>query len=212
MQRTVRKLPALVVAAMTAVAALGLTGCDSKVGVAAVVDGHRITDSQVASYLTADSQPYTTQDASGGASEIPQRSFVLSVLIQDRLLKKVMQRVPADQLKESDISAETTAELQGHTPAEAAKLSGVIGYSSEFVDKWVRDVVLNNMLSQLVQSGKVSAEKLVDKLSFDVTVSSRYGSWDAKNFSLNSGNSDGLPSFVTLQGSALPAIDTAPAG
>lgn len=206
----VRKLSA--VAAVTALVVLGLTACDSKVGVAAVVDGHRITDSQVAGYLTPDAQPFTEQGSNGGSTQIPQRSFVLNVLIQERLLNKVIKRLPNGGPKESDISQEIKTELQGHTPAEAAKLSGVIGYTPQFVDKWVRDVVLNNVISSLIQQGTVDGHKLLDKLSFDVTVSGRYGSWDAKTYSLQSNRGDGLPGFLTFHGSSLPATDLAPVG
>ena len=44
--------------AVAAVAVLGLTGCDSKIGTAAVVGGHRVSDSDVSQYLTVKAKPF----------------------------------------------------------------------------------------------------------------------------------------------------------
>lgn len=181
-----------------AVGAVALAGCSSKVGVAATYNGHTITDSQVAQYITATVQPVSRQDASGASTQIPARTFVLNVLLQDRLYDKVLDRVPGGHPSESAIQAQIESQLQGHSPDEVAKSAGLVGYTEPFINLYVRDLVINNTLTNLVQSGSVDPNKLLANLHFDVDVSPRYGTWDPSTFSINGAGGAGAPDFVTL--------------
>lgn len=181
-----------------AVGALALAGCSSKVGVAATYDGHSITDSQVAQYITAKVQPVSQQDSSGAVTQIPARTFVLNVMLQDRLYDKVLGRLPGGHPSESSIQAQIQSELQGHSPDEVARSRGLFGFTEPFIDLFVRDLVINNTLTNLVQQGSVDPNKLLKNLHFDVTVSPRYGTWDPSTFSINGTGGAGAPSFVTL--------------
>lgn len=201
------------VVAAAVLAATGLAGCRTNVGVAATVEGHRITESDVNRYITAKSQPLTSTSQSGARESIAARPFVLNILIKARLYTALLKKTPKGVPSSGQLAAATTAALKGRSYRTVAEGLGVKGYTPAFDKLIVGFGVLGGRLDADVQSG-VDVQTLAAKLKFPVSVNPRYGRWDPKGFNLAADSAAGLPSFVTLQpAAAAPAPASAqPAG
>lgn len=202
-----RKLAVLVVAA---VAVTGLTSCTTKVGAAAVVDGHRISDSDVNHYLTAQSVPFSVSSQSGSAQTIVPRSYVLQSLILGTVFGQALAETKGGTPTEAELAATEQSLAQGATPEQQAEQYTKYGFTSPFAAVDIRNSTLEGILAQRVgvqTEAALFAE--ITKLKIAISVSSRYGSWDAATFSLSSGPGAGAPSFVTLPGQSVAAAPPA---
>ena len=193
-----RLLRTAAVVAAAALAVAGLSACNTKVGVAAVVDGHQITESNVNSYLTVNAQPVKQQNSDGSTFEEAPRSFVLSTLIYDRLLARVLAAAPGGLPSESDIAAKARSLLNGLSAQQAAASAGITGFSGSFYQRWLHQEVLRVDIRTLVQSNAFNIDPVLSNLHFPVSVSPRYGAWDAQSLGVQTGPSAGVPDFVTL--------------
>ena len=161
---------AAVAAAVLAVS--GLAGCRTNVGVAATVEGHRITESQVNQYLTSKSQPLKTSSQSGASQSVPPRSFVLNILIKQRLYLALLRKTPKGVPSDGQIAAAVQQELKGRTDRQVAEGLGVKGYSDSFNRFILKFSVLGGQLDSDVQAG-VDVNSIVAKLKFPVSVNPR---------------------------------------
>jgi hypothetical protein len=186
------------VATAAVLAVTGLAGCRTNVGVAATVEGHRITESDVNQYVTAKSQPLKSTSQSGATESIAPRPFVLNILIKQRLYLALLRKTPKGVPSDGEIAAAVQSELKGRSYRAVAEGLGVKGYTSAFDRFIVQFGVLGGRLDSDVQSG-VDVSGIAAKLKFPVSVNPRYGTWNPKQFNLTSGTTAGLPSFVTLQ-------------
>lgn len=183
-------------AAVAAVLAVGgLTGCRTNVGVAATVEGHRITQSDVNRYVSASSQPFSS--SSGGAATAP-RPFVLSILLTRRLFEAVLRKTPKGVPSTGELATVVTQQLRGRSYQQAAVAFGVKGYRSSFNRLLVETIALDAQLRTDAQAG-VNVDGVFSTLRFPVSVNPRYGAWDSKTKNLTSTATSGLPGFVTLQ-------------
>lgn len=192
----VRKLTAVAVAG-AALALSALTGCDTKVGQAAIVDGHRITESQVAKYLTATAAAVPVQSQAGATTTIAPRAYVLNTLIDQRLYDRLLTSTKAGRPSEGDIAKATEQALAGVSVQQATEQSKILGYTAAFDRLWVRVQILGQVLQKDVAQGE-DVRALLAKLHFAVTVNPRYGSWDAKILALSDGGAAGVPDFLRL--------------
>ena len=200
-----RKLSATAAAAVLAVA--GLTACQSKGGVAAIIDGHRITDSDVAGYMTRKAEPFPAQDANGGTISIAPRVFVLETLLDERVYTKILQKTPDGLPDEAQLNA-AKEQLYGTTAdADVAKQYVQHGYTSALSKHALRVQVLLEVIKSEAQQG-LDIQSVLAKATPDVTVSGRYGKWDAKNLQLSTDPSAGLPDFVSFKSRPVIATDT----
>ena len=166
---------------MAALAAAGLAGCKTNVGTAAMVDGHRITESDVNNYVRPNSQPVPQQSASGATFTIAPRSFVLNELIYDRLGLKLISAVPQyAHFTSAQLDARLAADLAGETPKKAAERLGLKGYPTRFYQVVLRVQELQKLIQGAVQAGADLAT-VIRHLDFPVSVNPRYGSWEKKN-------------------------------
>jgi hypothetical protein len=196
------------VAAAAAVVVTGLTACDSKVGVAAVVDGHEITDSQVASYMTNKAEAFPSQDAKGNAISIPPRVFVLETLLDERVYTQILQATPAGMPSEAKLNA-AKQQLYGATAdTDVAKQYVQHGYTKELAKRALRVALLLESIKTEVQQG-LDIDAVLKKVHPKISVSPRYGSWDAQNFQLSTDPRAGLPDFVTFR--STPSATATPA-
>jgi hypothetical protein len=187
-----------------ALAVAGLAGCKTNVGTAAVIDGHRVTESDVSDYVTSRAQPVQEQSSTGSVITIPPRSFVVSELINERLGLDLVRHVPRfEQFSSAQLDARMTATLAGKTPTAEAESLGLKGYPERFYRIVLRVRELGNLLQEQAQAG-TDVNKILTSLDFPVSVNPRYGSWDAKHYSFNA--SPTVPSYLSVvpQQQALP--------
>lgn len=179
----------------------GLAGCKTNVGTAAVVDGHRITETDVNQYLTANAQPIAQQDPNTGATtEVSPRSFVVSTLINERLGFDLLKVIPSiSGTTEGQLDAQLQADLQGKTPGQVAEQIGLHGYTEDFAKLYLRVRELIILVQQQPQTVRQDA---FQKVHFDASVSPRYGTWDNKQFTFDAGAR--VPGYLDPQ-SAAPA-------
>jgi hypothetical protein len=186
-------------AALAAVLALtGLAGCKTNIGTAAVIDGHRVTESDVSHYLTADAQPVVQQDPNTRATtRVSPRSFVVSWLINAQLYRKVMSVIPSvSNVTEAQLDSQLQDDLAGESVTHFAESHGLHGFTDAFYQ-----VVLHTqeviVVLQNARSNGVDVGAAFNKLNFPVSVSPRYGSWDGKQFLFTSGAA--LPGYLDVQ-------------
>jgi hypothetical protein len=220
------KLRTLTLATVLLLTATGLTACSSKVGQAAVVGSARLSISDVGSDVQRGAQPYADQQT--GDTVYP-GSFAVQAWVQDKLFTLALDkrnhgkvvtaadRRSVDSLLSSAIGSDATTYFRttyvklGYTAALAALVQHqqesiiLIAHSVE------PKVSGHDLLSDLQSSQALNEEigAVLDAVHVQVSVASRYGSWDSKTISLSTGASAGLPSFVTF-GSDTQAKAAAP--
>jgi SurA N-terminal domain len=197
----------LITAVAASLAVAGLAGCRTNVGVAARVDGHRITESDVNRYLApsgVDKQVADQATSQGGQVPAP-RSQVLQVLIQEQLFRRVLadqgiRPSEGDLAKVHDESAAAVlqTDLRGIALDTALdKRLPAFGIKKSFRPALLRTQELEFLF---VKKAGGKAQSQLTKANISVSVSPRYGAWDPKTLTL--GNDAVLPSFVTAQTSS----------
>lgn len=188
-------------AAAAAVLALaGLAGCKSNVGQAAVINGQRISESDVSQYLTPDAQPVNEQDQNGASVQVSPRSFVLSQLINEQLGFAILHAVPAvSSVTPQQIDSQLHNDLNGKSPRQVAESLGLHGYTDAFYHIVLRVQEISSVLRQ--QSG-TAVNKAISTIHFRVSVSPRYGRWDNKQLRFTAGGT--VPGYLDVK-SGTPA-------
>lgn len=185
-------------AAAAVLAVAGLAGCKTNVGEAAVIDGHRVTESDVSQYLTPQAQPVTEQDQNGVSTQISARSFVLSQLINERLGFAILHAVPSvSGVTPEQIDSQLQNDLNGKSPRQVAESLGLHGYTDDFYDIVLR---VQEISSVLRQQPSTDVNKAVSTINFPVSVSPRFGRWDNKQLRFSSGGT--VPSYLDVQAGA----------
>jgi len=194
----------LITAVAASLAVAGLAGCRTNVGVAARVEGQRITESDVNSYLAPGGVDKKVADeANAQGNQIPApRSQVLQVLIQEQVFRRVLAQqgirpTATDLAKVHDEAAAAVlqTELRG-TALDAALDERLPAFG---IKKSFRPVLLRTQELEFlfVKNAGGKAQSQLTKADVSVSVSPRYGAWDPKSLTL--GNDPVLPSFVTAQ-------------
>ncbi|MFL6164091.1 MAG: hypothetical protein ACJ74U_17960 [Jatrophihabitantaceae bacterium] len=192
----------LVAVALCALGALTLTGCDSKIGTAAEVNGSKISESDVARYL---------DPAAESASQA--RNLALQYQIREKLFNTALQRkhaVPSDadlrQLHDVAVSNLLGQQLSGADADQ--KLHAAMaqnGLKESFADVLTRSFELELYYAKQINANQESAViSDLDKQKIPVQVNPRFGSWDTSTFAFTGLGSKQLPSVVTLNGNPLP--------
>jgi hypothetical protein len=185
----------LAAAALCALGALTLAGCDSKIGTAAVVNGSKISESDVSRYLDP-----AADDAS------PARSTALQYQIEQKVLSTAL---PSDDTlakgHDQALSNLFNGQLSGDQANQAlAKVLAQNGLKASFGEVLIRTVELENAYSQAINASQAQdAVAELAKQHIPVSVNPRYGSWNPQTFSFTGLGSKQLPSVVTL-GTTLP--------
>ena len=196
--------------AAIALCTAGLTACKSNVGAAATFEGNRITEGDVAKYLTVNAEPVPYQDPGTGATtNVPARSWVLRTLLDTELYTLVLKKSPGGEPVRGDLAAAETALLQGISADQVADQYQQHGYKRSFADVYLKLQALEQILGKRIQDG-LDAQTLVRKLAPDVSVNPRYGTWDDKSLQLNSDPSATLPKFLKVSGSYTPPTTAEP--
>jgi hypothetical protein len=191
----------LAAATLCALGALLLTGCDSKIGTAAEVNGSKISESDVARYLDP-----ATADA-GRA-----RNLALQYQIREKLFTVALQSkhaLPSDadlqKLHDQAVSNLLGQQLSGAQGDQTLRSTMTQnGLKPSFADKLVRSFELELTYAKAInanQESQVAADLVKQKIA--VTVNPRYGSWDTSTFGFTGLGSKQLPPVVSL-GTTLP--------
>jgi hypothetical protein len=198
---------ALTVAVIAVLAMGGLSACQTKVGLAASAAGHRLSDTDLNSYIKAGAAPYTEQGAS--TATVP-KVFALGNWINLELFTAAVGSKGGPP-KSTELAAARTAILGGRSVATFQKLYTARGYTKKFGDLILQQgatlIVLIERIApgittaeaiSALQSGQANAEliKTVNAKKPKVEVSRRYGTWEPKNLALSTEPAAGLPSFV----------------
>lgn len=198
-----RRIAATVLAA--ALAAAGLAGCRTNVGVAARVDGHRISESDVNQYLRPQGVASDVAAASQGRPVSP-RSIVLLWLIREQVFRQSLDRLKVN-VTDGELAAQHDragslllgAQLSGSDlDSRIAQRLVRTGIKASFRDRLLRAEELEILL---VEKRKIATEAqlaaAVRPTATRVSVSPRYGAWDSAGLQL--GQDPVLPSFVVPQ-------------
>ena len=187
-------------AAALVVGVSGLTACRTNVGNAATIDGQRVSESDVNDYVTGSAQPIKSSD---GSDSIAPKPFVIDILIQKGLYRKLLAASPSGAPSTGQLTTLRRQFLAGSTAKAKVETLGAVGYSTAF-DSTVVDVqVLGTLLNQEQSSG-VDVSAIAAKTKYPVTVNPRYGTWDAKTLRFDAGTTSGVPAFLTLQSTTSP--------
>ena len=203
------KLRAIGALIAAAAAIVGLSACQTKVGQAAVVNGERISDSELATYAT---RTGPTASALAAAKQqgtpIEPRVQALTSLIQEQVFLNVLRKtggVP----KNSELAAlhdEAAQRLLGGQTTTGDAFDALLGKQVKaygFTDKFktlvlraaeLEDTIINR--TKVTSFAELAAK--VNQYPMSISVSGRYGSWDKKTLSLVTSGNAGLPSFVTF--------------
>jgi hypothetical protein len=188
----------LAAAALCALGALTLTGCDSKIGTAAVVDGSKISESDVSRYL---------DPAAADASQA--RDLSLQYQLRGKLFSVALRNkraLPSDadlaKLHDQAVSNLLGQQLSGDRGDQALRSSmKQNGLKESFAGELVRSFELELAYAKAInanQESQVAADLVKQKIP--VTVNPRYGSWNTATFGFSGMGSKQLPSVVTLGG------------
>ncbi len=200
-----RILSALALAALTAA---GLSACTTKVGAAAIVDGYRISDSDVAGYVAlAGPTDAVKQAADQQGQRIEPKVQALSTLIQAQVFTAVLKGtsgVPTD----AQLAAQHDEAVQRLLGAAAGgdkfdqqliTQARSYGFTKKFAGLVVRTAELENeLVNQIKASSLADIVAFIGKHPVSVNVSKRYGTWTPSSLSLSDDPAAGLPGFVTF--------------
>lgn len=211
----------LTAAALAAAAAASLTACDTNVGLAAAVDGARLTDSALSGFVQKGAGPYT--DQSTGATVDP-KSFALEAWIDDQLFRRAVDSKGGAPSAQQYTAAES-AVLANSSMDSVRSLYGKDGYTPALADMIIHSNAALVLLVERLAPG-VSASQAVSALQSGqagtvlfkavaatkptVRVSARYGTWDAAKLAMSSGPGAGLPSFVQYHAASSSGTVPAP--
>lgn len=178
----------------------GAAACQSNVGAAASVDGQRIPESEVTKYI-----------APTGHSAASARQLVVEVLLKQKLYESAMSKIGAraTDAQLTGLQGAAASALQAQLPPGQAGIDalgaqlGQSGYTPSLAAVLLRALELELAFGQAKKvtnaAGIVAATKA---LNIPVSVSPRYGSWDATNQGLGTAVS---PDFLTTSPSPSPS-------
>ena len=200
-RRRSARWPAVV--SLVGVAVAGLTGCESKTGAAAVIDGARISDTRVNDYLTPDAQPIP---GSQGQST-PARLFVLRVLVRNVVVPRLFD-VTGGRPSAQELSRAKDQLLQGITEQQLTNQLSQVGLATSFSRPYLEGQVMLSFLQGRIAS-QAQLDAAVQKADLKVSISPRYGAWNPAALSVSDLSAKQLPSAVTFDGK-LPGDVQAP--
>lgn len=214
----VRKLGAAAAAVLTMV---GLSACETKVGQAAVVQGHRLSDSNLSNYVRSGAKPYT--DSSTNASVYP-KLYALESWVDDQLFERAVES-KGGRVTSAELTATRSVVLGTETSDALVASFAKRGYTEQFVMLAIHEqqmivLVLKRLapkatyaqILSALQNGQANGALLsaVQKAKSAVSVSPRYGKWDPKTLSLTDSRGAGPPSFITFLSNDVGSVASVP--
>jgi hypothetical protein len=173
------------IAALTGLALIvSITGCSTRGGAAAVVDGERISESEVAAIVTETQTTLKDLDITEvSLATLP--SAVVTWLLRARILDRIAEEegieITDGEIDEVVSQAERDLgreELQGRL--------ATAGVPPTRIREYARSFVVQNKITEQANGDEQAVTQLLADYSreFGVEVSPRYGAWDATSGSL----------------------------
>lgn len=192
------KIRLLALLPVLAVGCLSVTGCDTKVGTAAVVNGHRITESDVADLL-----------ASSPANPGQARALALEWQIREQLFQAAFAKtggMPSELALKAEHDKAISNVIGQNVSGSAADqtLQGLVGQTG--LKPAFAGVVTRAFELELEYAKKLNATQeaavLADlvKQKIAVSVNPRFGSWNTATFAFAGLGKSQLPAPLTLEG------------
>jgi hypothetical protein len=179
---------------VAAAAVLSTSGCDTKAGTAAVVNGHKISESDLNSYLTLNAKKIG--DPTTGT---PPRTFVLKTLILDEILPSLLAQTKGGAVTDDELRSASADALQGGTEADLTDIVTKQGLTAKFEPLYLRFLKYGVVLNTRVSS-EAEFNDALKAANVAVSVNPRYGSWDPSTLSLKELSAADLPANVKLSG------------
>jgi hypothetical protein len=202
------RIRSLAVLTALALGCLSLTACDSKAGTVAVVNGSRISESQLASYLTANAKPISATASDGTPISVPARTFVLQYLIRNEVFPLLLARTGSP-ATESQLAAGRASAIGGDEQSLLNQIAAV-GLKPKFEQVLLRDRELVALVGKKLTTQQQVTDALA-KVKNLVTVNPRFGSWDEASLSLIDLSRKQLPSVLSFDGT-MPGDVKVPTG
>jgi hypothetical protein len=198
------KIRALALLPVVAAAGIGLSACDSKVGTAAVVSGEKISERTLNDYVTPNAAPIQGSDG----SSIPARQFVLAALVRSVVFQRLLS-VTGPEPSAADLTAAKAKVLQGGTEAQLSHSITTSGLNASFTAEYLRQLEFLTILQTRVTNDAelAAAQK---KAAVAVSISPRYGSWDATKLSVAPLSKKQLSPLVTIDGTLPGDVSPSP--
>ncbi len=200
----------LTATAVAITAAVALTACESRAGAAAVVAGHRISASEVNGYVTPGPVPSQSPSPS---RPLLRKTTALSYLVQREVFRKVLAAnggVPsqADLGALHDKAAATLLQTSLTGAALDSSLTENVqrsGFEAKFAGLLFETIELEQALIDRTNAQTINdLAAATKKVGVPVSVSRRYGSWDAAQLQITDPTGQ-TPDFLKLQSSAAAA-------
>lgn len=214
------RLRQLSAAALAVLAVAGLSACRSNVGAAAVINGQRISESDVHKYLTRQGvDPALAAQAEQGGQVLVPKSIALNTIVQARVYELVLARTPGGVPSDADLRASrdlAASTLSGGQITSGTALATAIsaqlskeGLTSSLLPIVLRSIDLEYALITRVKAAAAAdLAKAVAAQHVKVSINPAYGKWSAADVSVLPPSGTDLPNFLTLQ-SAPVASSTA---
>ncbi|PZS31378.1 MAG: hypothetical protein DLM58_11930 [Pseudonocardiales bacterium] len=199
----------------------GLSGCDSKVGQAAIVGGHRISESDLSKYLTPTGpSPSVLAAASKANQGVYPKTEVIQILVQQKLFELTLAKnggVPTDgelaSLHDQAAATFLGTQLKGAAFDSYLKsVEGNYGYGSQYAQALLRTIELEAALVVKIKAQSIQdVAAAVNKLNITVQINPRYGKWSPENLSIGAPSAT-LPSFIKISGISSPSAQVSTSG
>lgn len=186
-----------------ALSSLLISGCQTKVGAAAVVNGSRISESELASYVSPQAAPFQVSGQTGNQTIVP-KSYVLQQLILTRVVENIL-RHNGGPATDKETAAARTAQLANSSEAQITDALVKRGFKAKFEPALLHTSVLTSILQTRI-SDQQALQKAVTGDHTRVSVSGRYGAWDSSRLTLS--DNPPTPDFIKTS----PTPSASPAG
>jgi hypothetical protein len=207
------RVRALTAVAASVLAVTGLSACRSNIGTAAVVAGHRISETDVRKYLAPAGPPAAAvaQAAQSGVTITP-KSLALTILVQARVFEMTLAATSGGVPSAAALRAAHTAAAQALTGQSMTGTQFDTLVGSTLADEGLQPSILTTYLHALdleyaliVRTSATQVSDLgnaVTKQHIVVSINPAYGTWDITKVTVSATQTlDQLPPFMQkLQG------------
>jgi hypothetical protein len=173
------------IAALTGLALIvSITGCSTRGGAAAVIDGQRISESEVAAIVT-ESQTTLRELGITEVSLAALPSAVVTWLLRARILDRIAQEEGLE-ITDGEVDEVVSQAEQDLGREELQGRLAAAGVPPTRIREYARSFVVQNKITQQVNGDEQAVTQLLVDYSrdFGVEVSPRYGAWDAASGAL----------------------------